>query len=143
MLSQDRYPKPELFPESRAQGKALHSPLRWGPGDPPGSSKDIAGCPHPAREQTQLGAADVEQVIQLLLALLQLLEVLGQSFKPPIPTVCMVASAREAKGRGQQLQPLFPGAVTLNSSLLLPPAPHSPALQPGFKADWLEFKSWA
>lgn len=44
------------------------------------------------REQTQLGAAGVEQVIQLLLTLLQLLEVLGQSFKPPAdPHRCMAA----------------------------------------------------
>lgn len=51
------------------------------------------------REQTQLGAADVEQVIQLLLTLLQLLEVLGQSFKPPAdPHRCMAASA----GRQQE-----------------------------------------
>ena len=94
MLSQDLHVEPEAPPEPRP-GVASPVSLELGPARQ-------ACPPHKPRislavgilgEQPKLSGTHMDQVVQLPLILLQLLEVLGQSFKPPTdPHRCMAAS---------------------------------------------------
>lgn len=95
-------------------------PLGWGHGHPPGSSR-ISLAVSILGKQTQLRGAHVDQVVQLPLAFLQLLEVLGQSFKPPTdPHCCMAASAGRQREGWQLPAPLPRRRDPQQNSLLLP-----------------------
>lgn len=80
-------------------------PLGWGPTRPscppwqPADSPRISLAVGVLSEQPQLCGADMDQVVQLPLTLLQLPEVLSQSFKPPTDPHCCMAASAGGKGK--------------------------------------------
>lgn len=84
----------------------------------------------------------MEQVIQLPLALLQLLEVLGQSFKPPTdPHRCMAASAGRQQEGSAAPSPL-PWSCDPQQPVCCCPLPLMAwVLSRVSKADWLDSES--